>query len=82
MMNDEQLKKIIQKIKTDTNYVGDITFRVKKVCQKNVYIIYNEPLTSSDKISDFIVRSLDRMNRFSFRHISFSLSKFLFLIIS
>ena len=50
---------IIKRLKIDTNFTSDITCRKKIVCGKVVYIIYNEPLTSSDKISDFVIRSLD-----------------------
>jgi len=60
-MND--IDNIINKLKKDTMESEIITYREKKVCGKKVCIIYIDPLTSSDKISDFIVRSLDRINR-------------------
>ncbi len=53
------VNKIVGRIKKDTNNVSDITYRIKYVNKKKLYIIYNEALTSSDKISDFIMRSLD-----------------------
>lgn len=53
---------IVKKLKKDTNNVGDITYRVKFVNKKKVYVIYNEPLTGGDKISNFIMRSLDYIN--------------------
>ncbi len=56
-------KEIIERLKKETKETDEITYREKDVCKKKVYIIYNEPLTSSDKISDFIIRSLDRINR-------------------
>ena len=56
-----KLENIINKIKKDTNYTTDITYRKKIIGKRNIYIIYNEPLVSSDKISDFIIRSLDRI---------------------
>lgn len=59
----KEIEKIVERLKKDTKQVDDITYREKYVCCKKMYIIYNEPLTSSDKISDFIVRSLDRINR-------------------
>lgn len=59
----ENIKKIINKLKKDTNNAEDITYREKIVCKKKVEIIYNESLTGSDKISDFIIRSLDKINR-------------------
>lgn len=58
----KNIETIVTKLKKDTNNNNEITYRKKDVCHKLVYIIYNEPLTSSDKISDFIIRSLDRIN--------------------
>lgn len=49
---------VIDKLKKETNNLNDIIYRKKKIAKKDVYVIYNEPLTSSDKISDFIIRSL------------------------
>jgi len=60
-MND--IEQIVSMLKHDTKESSDITYRQKQVCKKKVYIIYNEPLTSSDKISDFIIRSLDQINK-------------------
>jgi len=56
------IENIINKLKKDTNNNENITYRIKYICSKKIYIIYNEPLTSSDKISDFIIRSLDKIN--------------------
>ncbi len=56
------IENIVNKLKKDTNQNDDITYRTKYICGKKIYIIYNEPLTSSDKISDFIIRSLDKIN--------------------
>ena len=58
----ENIDNIVKRLKKDTNDVDDITYRYKYVCGNKLWIIYNEPLTSSDKISDFIIRSLDRIN--------------------
>ena len=58
---------IVNRLKIDTNNAFDITYRVKYLGKKKLYIIYNEPLTSSDKISDFIIRSLDKINS-DFKH--------------
>ena len=52
-------KDIIERLKKDTNNTDDIIIRKMKVSKRNLYIIYIESLTSSDKISDFIIRSLD-----------------------
>ena len=54
---------IVNDLKESTNNCDDYTYRLKYVCGKRIYIIYNEPLTASDKISDFIIRSLDKINR-------------------
>lgn len=59
----ENIEEIVNRLKKDTNNAEDITYRKKEVCKKDIYIIYNESLTGSDKISDFIVRSLDKINR-------------------
>ena len=56
------IDKIVERFKKDTNNCGDFTYRIMYVNNKKLYIIYNEPLTSSDKISDFVIRSLDRIN--------------------
>lgn len=55
------IEEIIKKLKKETNYLGDIVYREKKIHKQTVHIIYNEPLTSSDKISDFIIRSLNNI---------------------
>ncbi len=54
---------IINKLKQDTNNQEDFIYRKKTLNKKNVYIIYLEPLTSSDKISDFIIRSLTNIEK-------------------
>ena len=59
----KKIENVVNQLKKDTNQVDEITYRKKIVCKKTIYIIYNEPLTSSDKISDFIIRSLDRIDR-------------------
>ena len=46
---------VVKKLKKETNDLKDIIYRKKKMGGKDVYIIYNEPLTSSDKISDFVI---------------------------
>ena len=61
-MNIKEIEKIIDKIGIDTNHTSDISYRKKIIQGKTIYIVYSNPLTSSDKISDFIVRSLDRIS--------------------
>lgn len=53
---------IINKIKKDTNNSNFIVYRKKKIKRKNIYIIFNDTLISNEKISDFIIRSLDKIN--------------------
>lgn len=53
-----KVDQIVERLKKETNQLGDIIYREKMIHQKKVMILYNEPLTSSDKISDFIIRSL------------------------
>jgi spore germination protein KA len=56
------IEEIVKRLKKDTDNCSDITYRIKFVNNKKVYVIYNEPLTGGDKISDFIMRSLDYIN--------------------
>ncbi len=59
MLNN--IEEIVRKLKKDTKDSDDIIYREKYINRKKIYIIYNEPLTSSDKISDFVVRSLNKI---------------------
>lgn len=54
-------KKIIDKLKKDTNNSSYIVYREKYINNSRIDIIYNETLTDSDKLSDFIFRSLDHI---------------------
>lgn len=53
----------IKRLKKETNNIQDIIYRYKKINKKNICIIFNEPLTSSDKISEFIIKCLNK-NKF------------------
>ena len=48
----------INKLKQDTNNNSDITYRNINLNNNSITLIYIDSLTSSDKISDFIIRSL------------------------
>ena len=61
-MLDDALK-VIERLKKETNYLKDIIYRKMETRSKDIYIIYNEPLTSSDKISDFVIRSLTNITK-------------------
>ena len=62
-MNKLEILKIIKRIKKETNNAIDINYRKKIICNKQSYILYNDALTASDKISDFIIRSLDKIDK-------------------
>lgn len=51
----------IEKLKNDTNNISDIIYRKMNIKENIIYIIYSESLSSSDKISDFIIRSLNNI---------------------
>lgn len=51
--------KIIEKLKKETNNSSYILYRTKYIKKSRIDIIYSEVLTSQDKISDFIFKSLD-----------------------
>lgn len=53
--------KIIEKLKKDTNNSSYIVYREKYINKSKIDIIYNETLCDSDKLSDFILRSLDHI---------------------
>lgn len=55
------MNEIINKIKTETNNLDNVIFRTKKILFKNITIIYIDALISSDKISDFVIRSLNNI---------------------
>ena len=59
----KDIEKVINKLKSDTNNCSDIIYRTKYINNKKIYIIYSEPIVSSDKISDFIIRSLDNIDK-------------------
>ena len=58
------MNKIIKLLKKDTNNLENIIYRKKYIGLTKIFIIYNETLVSSDKVSDFIIRSLDNITPF------------------
>ena len=70
------MKNIIYKLKKDTNYQDNIIYRKKTILYKELYIIYNETLTSSDSISDFIIRSLNKITIPTYHNITNKISNF------
>lgn len=55
--------KIINKLKEETNNSSYIVYREKYINNIKIDIIYNEVLTNQDKISNFIYRSLDHIEK-------------------
>ena len=55
------MKELIAKLKKDTSYSKDIIYRQKEINNKHLTIIFNEPLVSTQTISDFVIRSLNKI---------------------
>ena len=55
------MKEIINKLKNDTNNLDNVIYRKKRILYKNIYIIYVDALIAADKISDFVIRSLNNI---------------------
>ena len=55
--------KIIKKLKQDTNTSSYIIYREKYIKNIKIDLIYNETLTDQNKMSDFIYRSLDHIEK-------------------
>lgn len=62
------MNKIIKLLKKDTNNLENIIYRKKYIGLTKIFIIYNETLVSSNKVSDFIIRSLDNITPFFVYH--------------
>ena len=67
---------IIYKLKKDTNNNENIIYRKKQILYKTIYIIFNETISSSDTISDFIIRSLNKINIPIYKNIINNISNF------
>lgn len=70
------MNEIINKLKKETNNLENINYRKKRILFKNIYIIFNETLTSSSNISDFIIRSLNKIKIPSYNKIKNNISNF------
>ena len=55
---DKKINVVFDHINEITGNSSDVTTRVIKIAQKKVGYIYLESVSSDDKISDFLVRSL------------------------
>ena len=56
------MNQIIDRLKKETNNDENIIFRKKTILTKTIYIIYNQTITSSSDISNFIIRSLNNIH--------------------
>jgi len=70
------MENIINKLKKETNNLDKIIYRKKRILYKDIYIIFNETLIDSDKISDFVLRSLNRIWIPSYNNIINKISNF------
>lgn len=70
------MDEIINKIKKETNNLDNIVYRKKRILYKNIYIIYIDALTASDKISNFVIRSLNRIHIPTYKNIINRISNF------
>lgn len=70
------MNEIINRIKKETNNQDNIIYRKKKILHKNIYIIFNETLSASDKISNFVIRSLNRIHIPTYKNIINKISNF------
>lgn len=55
------MNEIINKLKQETNNLDNIIYRKKRILYKTIHIIYLDALIASDKISDFVIRSLNKI---------------------
>ncbi len=67
---------IINRLKKETNNNENIIIRKKSILFKKIYIIYNETITSSDSISNYIIRSLNNIYIPTYNHILDRISNF------
>lgn len=76
------MNEIISKLKKETNNLDNIVYRTKKIFYKKIHIIYIDALISSDKISDFILRSLNHIHIPTYNNIINNISNFKYKEIS
>ena len=56
------MNNIINRLKKETNNLDNIIYRKKRILFKDIHIIYIDALISSDKVSDFVMRSLNKIH--------------------
>ncbi|MBQ2872592.1 MAG: spore germination protein [Bacilli bacterium] len=70
------MNKIINKIKNETNNLDNVIYRKKRILYKDLHIIYIDALIASDKISDFVLRSLNRIHIPTYKNIINKIANF------
>ena len=70
------MNQIINKLKKETNNLDNVIYRKKRILFKDIYILYIDALISSDKISDFVIRSLNRIYIPTYNNIINKISNF------
>ena len=73
---------IIKRLMSDTNNNSNIIYRKKTIFFKTIYIIYDQTISSSDTISNFIIRSLNHIHLPIYSHILNKISNFKYQEIS
>jgi len=72
------MNQIIDRLKRETNNDENIVYRKKSILTKTIYIIYNQTITSSSDISNFIIRSLNNIYIPTYNNIKNKINNFKF----
>lgn len=70
------MNNVINRLKKETNNDDNIVYRKKTILLKDIYIIYNQTITSSSDISDFIIRSLNKIHIPTIKNIKNKINNF------
>lgn len=70
------MQEIINRIKKETNNLDNVIYRKKKILHKEIYIIYIDALIAADKISDFVIRSLNNIHIPTYKNILNKINNF------
>ena len=70
------MNEIINRLKKETNNLDNVIYRKKRILFKDIHIIYIDALISSDKVSDFVIRSLNRIHIPTYNNIINKISNF------
>lgn len=72
LKNVQTSKQIVDIVKTVTDKSEDMVYREIEVFHQQIYVVFNEALSSSDAISNFVIRSIKQV--FQSKHTAKSLS--------